>query len=130
MQHTHTNCKNILHIGDSSQCRLQWISYVDEYGPKLHYVEGSANIVADTFSRLSWKDTPASPMVGKKQPAEHSINKDDVNETPLDNFFSWVDNREMFECFKFLPDKECYLNLPGDMVNTNPNSPQGVRAYP
>ena len=34
--HIHTNHKNILHIGDSSQRCLCWISYVDEYGPKLH----------------------------------------------------------------------------------------------
>jgi hypothetical protein len=25
----------------------------------------------------------------------------------------------MFECFKCLPDEECYLNLPDDMVDTN-----------
>jgi hypothetical protein len=53
--HIHTDHKNILNIGDFSQHRLQWISYVDEYGPELHYVEGSANVVADTFSRLSQK---------------------------------------------------------------------------
>jgi hypothetical protein len=103
--HVHTDHKNILNIGVSLQCRLQWISYVNEYGPKLHYVQGSANVVADTFSRLLRKDTPASPMVGKKQPAEHSINEDDVNETPLDNYFSWVDDREMVECFKCHPDE-------------------------
>jgi hypothetical protein len=34
--HIHTNHKNILNIGDSSQPRLQWISHVDEYGPELH----------------------------------------------------------------------------------------------
>jgi hypothetical protein len=64
--HIHMDHKNILIIGDSSQRRLQWISYVDEYGPELHYVEGSANIIADTFSRLLWKDTLASPVVRKK----------------------------------------------------------------
>ncbi len=48
--HTHTNCKNILHIEDSSWCRLQWISYADENGSELHCVEGSANIIADTYS--------------------------------------------------------------------------------
>jgi hypothetical protein len=117
--HIHTEHKNILNIGDSSQRRLQWISYVNYDVTELHYVEGSANSVADTFSRLSQKDTPVSPAVGKKQPAEHSINKDDVNETPLDNFFSWVDNREMFECFKCLSDEECYLNLPDNMIDTN-----------
>jgi hypothetical protein len=51
--HTHTDHKNILNIGDSSQCRQQLISYVNEYGPELHYVEGSANAVADTFLWLS-----------------------------------------------------------------------------
>ncbi len=86
--HIHTNHKNILNIGDSSQCRLQWISYVDEYGPELPYVEGLANVVSDTFLWLLWKDTLASPMVGKKKSAEYIIDKDDVNETPLDNYFS------------------------------------------
>ncbi len=71
--HIHTDHKNILNIGDWSQRRLWWISYVDEYGPELHYVEGSTNVVADTFSRLSCKDTPVSPAVGKIRPAEHSI---------------------------------------------------------
>jgi hypothetical protein len=65
------------------------------------------------------KDTPASPAVGKKQPVEYIVDKDDVNETPLDNYFSWIDNREMFECFNCLSDKECYINLPEDMVDTN-----------
>jgi hypothetical protein len=26
----------------------------------------------------------------------------------------------MFECFKCLPDEECYLNLPDNMIDTNP----------
>jgi hypothetical protein len=37
--HIHNDHKSILHIGDSSQRRPRWISYVDEYGPELHYVE-------------------------------------------------------------------------------------------
>jgi hypothetical protein len=86
--HIHTDHKIILHIGDSSQCRLQLISYDDEYGPELHYVEGSAKVIADTFSRLLQKDTPVSPAVGKKQPTENNIDKDNVNQTPLDNYFS------------------------------------------
>ncbi len=114
--HIHTNHKNILNIGDSSHRRLQWISNADEYGPELHYVEGSANVVADTFSQLSRKDTLASSAVGKKWPAEYIIDKDDVDETLLDNYFSWTDNREIFEHFKCLPDKECYLNLSADIV--------------
>jgi hypothetical protein len=48
--HIHTDHdKNIFHIGDSSQRRLRWISYVDEYGPELHYVEGSATLLQIHF---------------------------------------------------------------------------------
>jgi hypothetical protein len=36
--HIHTDHKNILNVGNSSERRLRWISYVDEYGPTLHYV--------------------------------------------------------------------------------------------
>ncbi len=66
-------------------------------------------------------------MVGKKRPTEYSIDVDDVNETPLDNYFSWVDNREMFECFKCLPDKECYLNLPVNMFDTIPLDMENIK---
>jgi hypothetical protein len=65
--------------------------------------------------------------VGKKQPTEHSINEDDGNETPLDNYFSWVEDREMFECFKCLPDEECYLHLPVNMVDTNPLDMENIK---
>jgi hypothetical protein len=63
--HIHTDHKNILNIGDSSQCQLRWISYVDEYGPELHYIEGPRNVIADTFSRLSRNDV-SSPLVGEE----------------------------------------------------------------
>jgi hypothetical protein len=42
--HVHIDHKNILSIGDSLQKHLCWISYVDEYRPELHYVEGPHNI--------------------------------------------------------------------------------------
>jgi hypothetical protein len=45
--HVHTDHKNILSIGDSPQQCLCRISYVDEYGPKLYYVEGPCNVIAD-----------------------------------------------------------------------------------
>ena len=52
--HFPTDHKNILNFGDSSQQRLCWISYIDEYGPELHYVEGSCNVIADN-TQLSTK---------------------------------------------------------------------------
>ncbi len=48
----HTNHKNILTLGDSSQRHLRWISYINEYGPMLHYIERPSNVIANTFSGM------------------------------------------------------------------------------
>ena len=55
--HVYTDHQNILCVGNSSQQRLLWISYVDEYGPTLHSIEGKNNVIADTFSRLNREDS-------------------------------------------------------------------------
>ncbi len=70
--HIHTDCKNILDVGETSNQQLQWISYVDEYSPTLHYVEGMHNITADTFSRLLHQDD-TSAVVGRK-PLPKTVN--------------------------------------------------------
>jgi len=70
--HIHTDHKNILNVGDSSERRLRWISYVDEYSPTLHYVNGTLNIIADALSRLSRNDTDSSALVGNKAASEVS----------------------------------------------------------
>ena len=64
--HIHTDHRNILNVGDSSERRLSWISYVDEYGPTLHYVDGPLNVITDTLSRLSCIQNNSSALVGKK----------------------------------------------------------------
>lgn len=68
--HIYTDHKNILSIGDSPEWHLHWISYVNAYGPTLHYIEGSQNVIADTFSRLSCTDNVSSALVGKKVPSK------------------------------------------------------------
>jgi hypothetical protein len=73
--HIYTDHKNILNVGDSSEQRLCWISYVDEYGPTLHYIEGPHNVIAGIFSRLSRKDVP-STLVGKK--AAHVVSDSEL----------------------------------------------------
>jgi hypothetical protein len=50
--HIYTDHKNILNIGNLSERRLHWISYVNENGPTIYYIEGPRNVIADTFSRL------------------------------------------------------------------------------
>jgi hypothetical protein len=64
-QHAHTDHKNIIYSGDSSKHHLHWISYVDEYGHELHYLEGPQIIIDDSFSRLLHSDV-LSTLVGKK----------------------------------------------------------------
>ena len=71
----YTDHKNILNVGDSSERRLCWISYVDEYGPTIHYLEGPRNNIADTFLRLLRKDVP-STLVGKK--AAHIVSDSEL----------------------------------------------------
>ncbi len=57
--------------------------------------------------------------MGEKYPAEKIIDKNDVDETPLDNCLSWTDVREMLDCFNCLPDKEYYFDLPENMIDNN-----------
>ncbi len=87
--------KNILNVGDSSERRLGWISYVDEYGPTLHYIEGPHNVTADTFSRLSRRDVPSS-LVGKK--VAHIVSNSESNNEIESLGSSLTDGKEILEC--------------------------------
>ncbi len=98
--HVHTDHKNILNVSDSSQRRLRWISYVDEYGPKPHYIEGPRNVIADTFSRLSRNDE-SSPLVGKKAATVISNYESDINNESL--YSSIIDDKEILDCLLSLP---------------------------
>jgi hypothetical protein len=66
--HIHTDHKNILNIGDSSERCLRWISYVDKYSHTLHYGEGPLNVIADlqTPSHAFRVSTTRQPLWGRK----------------------------------------------------------------
>jgi hypothetical protein len=153
----YTDHKNILNVGDSSERRLPWISYVDEYGPTIHYIEGPCNVIVDIFSRLLHKDVP-STLVGKKATQV-------VSNSELESLYSsLIDNKEILSCFLNLlccslnkekekrPKKHrkcsadthslayngnnhfcdsnaehCYLNLPEDMVEDNPLDLENIK---
>jgi hypothetical protein len=97
--HIYTDHKNILNVGDLSERRLHWISYVDEYGPTLHYIEGPHNVIVDTFSRLSRKDVN-SALVGKK--VAHIASNSESNNEIESLGSSLTDDTEILE----------FLNLP------------------
>ena len=46
---------------------------------------------------------------------------------PLNSHFSWTDNKELAICVLCLPDKDCYLNLPTDMVEDNPLDMENIK---
>jgi hypothetical protein len=98
--HIYTDHKNILNVGDSSERRLHWISYVVEYGPILHYIEGPRNVIVDTFSRLSRKDVPLA-LAGKK--VAHIVSNSESNNEIESLWSSLTDDKEILECFLNLP---------------------------
>jgi len=132
--------KNILNVGDLSERRLRWISYVVEYSPTLHYVEGPRNVIADTFSRLLCQDYTLA-LVGKKA---FTANSELAS-------YSYFDDEEIFDDLVTLPcftsrkkrkqqtskkrhrsndgstNNQCYLNLPEDMVEDNPLDIENIK---
>jgi hypothetical protein len=92
--HNHTDHKNILSIGDSSQQFLCWISYVDEYGPTLHYVKGPR------FSRFLHSNV-SSPLVGKK--AANVVRNSESNHINESSDSLLMDNGDIVDCLMNLP---------------------------
>ncbi len=99
--HVYTDHKSILNVGNLSEQRPCWISYVDEYGPTIHYIEGPHNVIVDTFSRLLRKDVP-SILVGKK--AAQVVSNSELELL----YLSLIDDEEILQCFLNLPC--CFLN--------------------
>jgi hypothetical protein len=99
-QHVCTDHKNILSIGDSSQQCLCWISYVDEYGPGLHYVECPRNVIADTFSRHSCSNA-SLPLVGKQ--AANVVSNSESNNRNESSHSLIMDDKDIIDCLMTLP---------------------------
>ena len=64
--------KNLTFDMLKTQRELRWRSYVKEYSPVLHYIEGPKNILADNLSRLHCLPAPNDLKSGNQwlnQPA-------------------------------------------------------------
>ena len=47
----------------NTQRVLRWRNYIEEFNPRLFYIEGKSNIMADAFSRLPQIEDPNSQAV-------------------------------------------------------------------
>ena len=89
--HVHTDHRNLTYATLNSQRVIRWRLFIEEFGPKFHYIKGEDNCLADAFSRV---------------PTQHSeILQNRLNLPPSDDsFFSILDDEELLECFLNYPD--------------------------
>jgi hypothetical protein len=114
--HIFTDHKNLTFYTLKTQRALRWHTKITEFSPKLHYIKGPHNILANNLSRLHCLVTPAQIAEGKKlvEPAEVPIEEEDKAYF-LDQEYSGLYDEDVWECI------ECYLNLP-DTLHPDENS--------
>ena len=128
----YTDHKNLTFENLQTQRVIRWRLYLEEFGPKLKYIQGEKNVVADTLSRLDRKEN-ISPIVGKND-APCSDIKDDA----LDNFYSVYDDSEIAEVFMagmnpkdnlsdLVKEHDCFLNLAETELDQHPLNLENIK---
>ena len=114
--HIWTDHKNLTFDTLNTQRVLRWRSYVEEYSPILHYIEGEKNILADNLSRLHRLPTPDDIKSGTPMVDPTSVTEiDEVEGYFLDQHYSGISDDDITDMF------ECYLNIPEqDSPEENP----------
>ena len=109
----YTDHRNLTFANFNTQRVLRWRCFIEEYSPKLYYLEGKLNTLADAFSRLPRFD---SDEVEQKK---SSLSGESV--LLQDAYHSAYAETELLECLRYHPDMdeyyESYLNIPNSPIN-------------
>ena len=131
-----TDHRNLTFDTFSTQRAMRWRLYVEEYAPKIEFIEGKQNVLADAFSRLpkfedggfverKSPDAPADAMTYVLDKAfrsecfgvEESLIADDM--FLFDDCLNNVDDKDLIDCLKWYTDADnSYVKLP--MSEENP----------
>ena len=107
--------KNLTFANFNTQRVLRRRSYVEEYGPKLFYLQGKLNVLADAFSRLPRFDS-LEIIEGKS--LETQIEPVPLQDpTSVMDLYTNTEESELLECLKYLPKMDDYYSSIEHMLN-------------
>ena len=104
--------RNLTFANFNTQCDLRWRCYVEEYAPRLFYLRGKLNVLADAFTRLPRFDSLAS-IEGKS----------DMDNMPLQDptsvmgFYTNIEEATLYDCLKYLPKTDEYYDTTHSLLN-------------
>jgi len=102
----YTDHKNLTYANLNTERVIRWRLYLEEYCPKLVYIQGHENVLADAYSRVPRLDD-VSRLEGKNPPVavlrENDENDASSSVNNIDNFYSILNDPELLDCFLNLP---------------------------
>ena len=97
-----TDHRNLTFKNFNTQRVLRWRSHIEEYSPKIFYLEGKHNVLADAFSRLPRFEDPKG--------IEGKSNEPLAPPDRLDAYHA-VQEVELYECLRYLPELDDYCEV-------------------
>ena len=111
----YTDHKNLTFANFNTQRVLRWRCYVEEYAPKLFYLQGKLNVLADAFSRLPRFDS--LEIIEGKSLDSQKQSLPPQNPTSIMDLYTNIEESKLLECLKYLPEMDDYYNSTEHMLN-------------